>query len=82
MLSVLGTETEPLWVEFAEFLRSWLPHVEGRTIEGVGHLLHIQQPEPVAHAIAEFLARHPIADDDAPRLQLDDPAQPLIAPTA
>ena len=48
VLSVIGAETQPLWVEIAEFLRSSLPHVEECTIDGVGHLLQIQRPEPVA----------------------------------
>ena len=56
-LSVLGTETQPLWKEIAELLRSSLPRVEECRIEGVGHLLHIQRPEPVARAIARFLER-------------------------
>ena len=58
VLSVLGTETLPLWVEVAELLRSSLPHVEDCTIEGVGHLLHIQRPEPVARRIAQFLDKN------------------------
>jgi pimeloyl-ACP methyl ester carboxylesterase len=62
VLSVLGSDTQTLWVEVAEFLRSSLPRVEERTIAGVGHLLHIQQPEPVARAIEEFLGRHVIAE--------------------
>src|SRR5215210_3290962 len=82
VLSVIGADTQPLWVEIAEFLRTSLPHVEERTIARVGHLLQIQRPEPVAQALAEFLTRNPIAADDARRLQLDDPAQPLIAPPA
>src|SRR5687768_17812038 len=82
VLSVIGADTRPLWVEIAEFLRSSLPHVEERTIDGVGHLLQIQRPEPVAQALAQFLTRHSIAADNARRLQLDEPAQPLIAPTA
>ena len=45
------------------FLRSSLPHVEDCTIDGVGHLLHIQRPEPVARAMAEFLGRNPMAGD-------------------
>ena len=79
---MIGAETQPLWVEIAEFLRSALPNVEEARIKKVGHLLHIQRPEPVAHAMAKFLTRNPIADDDTRRLQLDDPAQPLIAPRA
>jgi pimeloyl-ACP methyl ester carboxylesterase len=61
VLSVLGAETHPLWVDVAEFLRSSLTHVEDCTIDGVGHLLHIQSPEPVATAVAEFLGHHTIA---------------------
>jgi pimeloyl-ACP methyl ester carboxylesterase len=57
-LSMLGTETQPLWTEIAEFLRCALPRVEERRIEGVGHLLHIQRPEPVAREIARFLECH------------------------
>jgi pimeloyl-ACP methyl ester carboxylesterase len=60
VLSVLGAETLPLWVEVAEFLRSSLAHVEDCTIDGAGHLLHIQRPEPVARAMTAFLARHSI----------------------
>ena len=63
VLSVLGAETQPLWVEIAAFLRSSLPHVENCTIERVGHLLQIQRPKHVARAIAEFLARN---DMDGP----------------
>ena len=58
VLSVLGSETLPLWFEVAELLRASLADVEERTVDGVGHLLHLQRPEPVARAIAEFLGRH------------------------
>ncbi len=61
VLSVLGADTQQLWVEVADFLRSSLPDVETCTIDGVGHLLHIQRPEPVARAMAEFLGRHPMS---------------------
>jgi pimeloyl-ACP methyl ester carboxylesterase len=63
VLSMTGAETEPLWNEIADFLRTSLPRVEERTIEGVGHLLHIQRREPVARELARFLARHPIAGE-------------------
>ncbi len=62
VLSVLGSGTQPLWVEVAAFLRSLFPDVDECTIDGVGHLLHIERPEPVARAIASFLGRHPITD--------------------
>ncbi|MEU9180467.1 alpha/beta hydrolase [Streptomyces sp. NPDC048550] len=61
VLSVLGSDTRPLWVEAAEFLRSNVPDVEEYVAEGVGHLLHIEQSRPVAAAMARFLGRHPIA---------------------
>jgi pimeloyl-ACP methyl ester carboxylesterase len=60
VLSVLGTDTQPVWVETAEFLRSSLPHVEEALIAGAGHLLQVQRPQPVARAMAEFLASHSI----------------------
>ena len=66
VLSVVGAETQALWVEIAEFLRSSLPHVEECTIDGVGHLLQIQRPEPVARAMAEFVARNPMAGEESP----------------
>lgn len=60
VLSVLGGETQPLWVDVADFLRTSLPLVDECTIGGVGHLLHLQRPKPVARAMAKFLAQHPI----------------------
>ena len=61
VLSVLGTDTEPLWVEVAGLLRSWFPRVEDCTIDGAGHLLHMQRPEPVAACLAAFLGGHPLS---------------------
>jgi pimeloyl-ACP methyl ester carboxylesterase len=60
VLSVVGSETQPVWVEVAEFLRSALPLVDECTIDGAGHLLQIQRPEAVALGMAEFLGRHAI----------------------
>lgn len=74
VLSVLGAETQPLWVDVAEFLRSSLPHVEERTIDEVGHLLHLQRPKPVAQRIAHFLKRNPMAAGaNAQQRHLDNP---------
>jgi pimeloyl-ACP methyl ester carboxylesterase len=60
VLSITGSETEPLWLDVAAFLRASVPNVEDCWIEGIGHLLHIQCAEPVARAIAGFLGRHAI----------------------
>ncbi|MGH2968315.1 MAG: alpha/beta fold hydrolase [Solirubrobacteraceae bacterium] len=76
ILSVMGAETGPIWVEIADFLRASLPQVEECTIEGVGHLLQIQDPETVARGMAEFLERNSMTGDDAQQLHLDDPRQP------
>jgi len=57
-LSVLGSNTEPLWVEVDQQLRKWLPKIETSTITGVGHLLHIQKSQPVANALAAFFESH------------------------
>jgi pimeloyl-ACP methyl ester carboxylesterase len=64
VLSVLGTNTEPLWIEIANVLRTWLPQIEDCTIEGAGHLLHIQRPEAVAQRLGDFFDRHrmPVAN--------------------
>ena len=66
VLSVIGAQTGPLWLEVAEFLRSSIPQIADRTIDGAGHLLQIQHPEPVARAMAQFLERNAIGRDLAP----------------
>jgi len=58
VLSVRGDRTLPLWVDIAELLRTCVPHVEERRIAKLGHLLHIDSAETVAHVIAEFLDRN------------------------
>ncbi|HEX7797923.1 MAG TPA: alpha/beta hydrolase [Vicinamibacterales bacterium] len=61
VLSVLGTNTQPLWVDVAAALRTWIPHIEECSIDGAGHLLHLERPEPVAQGLADFLGRYRIA---------------------
>jgi pimeloyl-ACP methyl ester carboxylesterase len=70
VLSMVGSETQPVWVEVAEFLRSALPQVDECTIDGAGHLLQIQRPEPVARGMAKFLDRYPIGGDGLEALEL------------
>lgn len=60
VLSVLGEETLPLWIEVAAFLRANVPEIRQARIDGVGHLLHLQRPDPVADSIATFLQDHPM----------------------
>src|SRR4051794_30012531 len=66
VLSIHGRDTGPLWVEGAAFLRSSLPHVQDCTINRVGHLLHIQHPEPIARAVAEYLGSNPMPGNRHP----------------
>src|SRR5215212_4302320 len=37
VLSVVGAETQPMWVEIADFLRASLPYIQESTIDGAGH---------------------------------------------
>jgi pimeloyl-ACP methyl ester carboxylesterase len=60
VLSVVGSDTQPLWVEVAAFLDANVPHIRTAKIDGVGHLLHLQHTDPVAAAIADFLRSHPM----------------------
>lgn len=60
VLSVRGADTDQLWDDIAALLRLCVRDVEECVVEGAGHLLQLQRPEPVARAIAAFLARHPM----------------------
>ena len=60
VLSVLGTQTERLFMEGHDLLHSWLPQTEDLIVEDVGHLLHMQRAAPVAQGVAAFLGRHPM----------------------
>jgi pimeloyl-ACP methyl ester carboxylesterase len=63
VLSVRGSRTDALWVEIAALLRTWFPQLQELVVEGVGHLLHIQQPAPVTQGVARFLGDHPMTVD-------------------
>lgn len=60
VLSVVGSDTEQLFVDVHELLHTWFPQADDCRVEGVGHLLHVQNPQPVARGVAEFLALHPM----------------------
>ena len=47
VLSVVGTDSERLFLDGHELLHTWFPRIEDCRIEGVAHLLHMQRPEPV-----------------------------------
>ena len=55
VLSVLGSNSSPLFVEGRRLLHAWFPDCQDADILGATHLLQIEAPGPVAAAIAAFL---------------------------
>ena len=64
VLSVLGAESGRLFVEIGELLRSWFPQIDELTVEGAGHLLQMQCPEPVARGTGRVLPSQPRTADN------------------
>lgn len=58
MLAVLGTEQEAMgWGTLPEDVEPWLPPgAKLVPLKGVGHFVHIEQPEVVSNLILEFLS--------------------------
>ena len=55
VLSVLGGQSGPLFVEGRQLLHAWFPACQDADIVGATHLLPMEAPGPVAAAIAAFL---------------------------
>jgi pimeloyl-ACP methyl ester carboxylesterase len=64
VLSVLGSNSSPLFVESRQLLHAWFPACQDANIVGATHLLQMQAPGPVAAAIAAFLLarQHHVTD--------------------
>jgi pimeloyl-ACP methyl ester carboxylesterase len=77
VLSVLGTATDPFFAESHDRLRDWFPQLEVCTIDGVAHLLHLQNPEPVARGVAEFFDRHAIGASEPADARAGSGARPF-----
>ena len=60
VLSVVGTQSQPMMKEGRELLHSWFPQTEDSDPQST-HLLQMQDPQVVAHDLAHFFARHPIS---------------------
>jgi pimeloyl-ACP methyl ester carboxylesterase len=58
VLAVLGAKSPPTFVERRRLLLSWLPAAEPFELPGAGHLLHVENPDGMAAALAAFFARH------------------------
>ncbi len=40
------------------FLKSWMPQLEGYTVQGVNYALHTQDPEEIAKTISDFIQQY------------------------
>jgi pimeloyl-ACP methyl ester carboxylesterase len=60
VLAVVGQHSARTFPERRELLLSWLPNVEPFELPGATHLLHLQNAEGMAEALASFYARHPL----------------------
>jgi pimeloyl-ACP methyl ester carboxylesterase len=61
-LAIRGENTAPTFPQRLDLLSSWLPNVERFELPGATHLLHLQNPEPMAEGLASFYARHPLTE--------------------
>lgn len=60
VLSVLGIHSSQFMKQGRALLHSWFPQMEDCDIPAT-HLLQMQDPEGVAHGLAEFFSRHAMA---------------------
>jgi pimeloyl-ACP methyl ester carboxylesterase len=58
VLSVVGTETAPLFRESHALIRQWMPQAEELVVPQATHALQYMNPSAVAEGLARFLARH------------------------
>jgi pimeloyl-ACP methyl ester carboxylesterase len=58
VLSILGTDTVPLFADGRKLLHDWFPWCQDADIDGGDHMLPIEYPDAAASAIASFL-EHP-----------------------
>jgi pimeloyl-ACP methyl ester carboxylesterase len=66
VLAVQGEHSPQTFPERRELLLSWLPNVEPFDLPGATHLLHVENPQGMAEALASFFARHPIESAPVP----------------
>jgi len=60
VLSVVGANSDPFFVEGHALLQAWLPQAEAFVLSGATHGLQYMNPTGMAEALAAFLARHPM----------------------
>ncbi len=60
VLSVVGVRSQQMMIKGRNLLHAWFPQTEDFDAQST-HLLQMEDPQGVAHGLAEFFARHPIA---------------------
>jgi 3-oxoadipate enol-lactonase len=60
VLSVVGSRSAQLMQEGRSLLHTWFPQTEDWDVQAT-HLLQMQDPKGMAHGLADFFARHPLA---------------------
>jgi pimeloyl-ACP methyl ester carboxylesterase len=65
VLGVLGENTAPTFPPRMALLLSWLPHAEPFELPGTSHLLHFENAQGTAEALASFFARNGVTDREA-----------------
>jgi hypothetical protein len=53
-------DVSPIWNARQQLLLTSLPKAEGFVLPEATHLLHVQNPRAMAHALADCVACHPI----------------------
>jgi pimeloyl-ACP methyl ester carboxylesterase len=61
VLAVLGARSDSRFHQRQQLLLEWLPHAEPFVLAEAGHLLHLENPQELAQALAAFCLRHPIS---------------------
>jgi pimeloyl-ACP methyl ester carboxylesterase len=67
VLSVLGTDSGPLFAEGRTFLQEWFTGCVDADLRGVTHLLQMEATEAVAEAVGSFLRSVTMGQDEARR---------------
>ena len=60
VLSVVGTESAPMFRESHALIKQWMPQAEELVVPQATHALQQMNPKAVAAGLAPFLARHPL----------------------
>jgi pimeloyl-ACP methyl ester carboxylesterase len=60
VLSVIGTESAPMFHESHALLKQWMPQAEELVVPQATHALQYMNPSAVAEGLGRFLARHPL----------------------